>query len=104
LDELCLEACRSARLERFRKGGKRIRVVVQRGGPDTLVTCPTSRIRVARSELVKNEYGARQVALLSLDDRPDSRCPELVSVGAQIGIEYFARILIEDLSSEQRTR
>jgi hypothetical protein len=63
-----------------------------------------SRIRVAWSELVNNEYGARQVALLSLDDGPDSRCPELVSVGAQIGIEYFAGVLIEDLASEKRTR
>jgi hypothetical protein len=53
---------------------------------------------------VNHKYGARQVALLSLDDRPGGRCPELIAVGGQIGIEYFPGVLIEDLASEQRTR
>jgi len=53
---------------------------------------------------VNHEYRARQAALLSLDDRPGGRCPELVAVGAQIGIEYFAGVHIEDLASEKRAR
>ena len=53
---------------------------------------------------MNDEYRARQVAPLSLDDRPDGRYPELVPVGAQIGIEYLAGVLIEDLASEKRVR